>query len=656
MLCTAPGGIVYINFDTATDKANLKGIFDCGWLLAPDTVAKLAGSASAPHCTFVNASRVAAFLGNGATIQMNEKIAIAPSVKRGLRRLTGCADSAFPNGSLTRLCFFTSQGAGNSVRVNRPSNPVAPVAVLKGPSVLGPCDDLLLDASSSYGSAGREMQFYFGLRPGSPNDAAVRALIFKASHAPYSTNKIALPSKSMAQGANYSFVVSLSWIHLFFLTYISIEADADAADLIFSQLRIVNFLDVEDETELFVSKASDSSPVVQIQGPPTRQAFSSRPFKLRGDVSLSNCSGASDPTLDLQWSIVSIAPWGIQAPPLDPQTEQTRALYVPANALSPGYTYTFQLLASSAVRPAEAGADTVDVYCSFSPLVAVIDGGSRTVSALDALALDATQSHDLDDSASAASHPLMYSWGCETEGGGACFRDTEGVLLQSAARIALRAGTLVPGAYRFSVNVTKEPGPRRASTAVDVWVYPGRVPAVGISPLASPVVNPGVRLVLAGQLAAGAGPNATTLWTQTDGEDVLAYPALVSTQLGLPSLSIRPGVLVAGQAYAFRLTARDGAAWGFAELRFTVNAPPTSGSFAVSPTAGRGLADAFTLECRDWADSAEDMPLAYEFRYLDNATAGDPEIPLGTPDANVYQVTFPEPAGGRARAALTVVA
>jgi hypothetical protein len=204
------GGMIFIYFNTATDKAGLRGQFSCGLLLDPESLAKLTGTSDIPQCVFVNSSVVAVSVCWGATLQMSEKVILAPSVPRGLRQQTGCATAASgPSfAAASSVCFFTSLGAGNTVRVERPDSPMAPVAVLKGPSILGPCDDLTLDASSSYGSGGRQLQFFFGLLPGAANDAALRRLIFAASRAPYHTNTITIPAKSLLQEANYSFMVS----------------------------------------------------------------------------------------------------------------------------------------------------------------------------------------------------------------------------------------------------------------------------------------------------------------------------------------------------------------------------------------------------------------------------------------------------------------
>ena len=389
-----------------------------------------------------------------------------------------------------------------------------------------------------------------------------------------------------------------------------------------------------------------------------RQVFSTQSFKLRGDVTLSNCSDTHVDSLDLQWSIISTLPAAVSVPTLDPQTENTRTLYVPPQVLLPGTNYTFLLEVSVFSSEGGTGVATVEVVCVFGPLVASIDGGSRTTSAQESLVLDASKSYDLDGSMIASTYPFVFSWACINDQGGLCFVDTEGVLLQSSSMLFLKAGTLLPGAYLFSVNATKEPGPRVSTTAVWVWVYPGLVPAVGIDPLSFPVVNPGVRLVLSGQVPASGSGNYAMLWSQTEGDDLMQYPKYVSTPLNLPSLAIQTNVLTAGQAYSFRFTVIDGKSGlvGFAEIRFTVNSPPTSGSFSVSPTIGYGLIDTFTLLCVNWADEAEDLPISYEFRYIENATQSTAELPLGSPDTNSYSVTLPVPPPPQQQLTLTLVA
>jgi hypothetical protein len=342
----------------------------------------------------------------------------------------------------------------------------------------------------------------------------------------------------------------------------------------------------------------------------------------------------------LEWS-VTVLDGGGPPPPLDLRTYLTRTLFVPAGSLRPDSRYLFQLTAQLA--DGESGVETVEVQCVFGPVVAVIDGGSRTVSAREPLVINASKSYDLDAASSSASNasdsavegpaarPFAFAWSCATPAGGACFDDSAGLLLRDSPTVSLPAGALVPGAYVFRVNATKEPGPRLDWDAVTLWVVPDSLPPAGVDPLPTPVVNPGDRLVISGRSAAlggsggggGGWVNATSRWTQVEGDAVAVYPDWVSTPLDLPSLSFRPGALSSGQTYAFRFTvtaaravgdAGGGPRAGFAEVRFRVNTAPTSGTFEVAPTRGAGLVDVFTLACRDWVDELEDLPLTYEFR------------------------------------------
>ena len=201
------GGMIFVTFDSITDKSGLTGRFNCSLLIEAKSLALLSGAAEDPQCTFVNPTVLSISLCSGASVRVNDKITLSSVTGRGLRQQTACLNNARIIGLEKRICFITSQVTSSSVRVDRPVDPVSPVAILKGPSLLGVCDDLVLDASSSYGSAGRQLQFYFGLLPGSANDDSVRALILRASRPPYHANKITIPAKALLDETNYTFLV-----------------------------------------------------------------------------------------------------------------------------------------------------------------------------------------------------------------------------------------------------------------------------------------------------------------------------------------------------------------------------------------------------------------------------------------------------------------
>ena len=199
--------MIFITFDSITDNAGLKGRFECSLLVEKSSLTLLSGTAELPQCTFVNTTTLSISLCSGASVRVNDKISISATAGRGLRQQAGCSNAFRGSGLEKRVCFITSRVTTGSVRVDRPGDPVSPVAILKGPSLLSVCDDLVLDASSSYGSAGRPLQFYFGLVPGSPNDDTVRALILRESRPPFRANKITIPAKALLDQTNYTFRV-----------------------------------------------------------------------------------------------------------------------------------------------------------------------------------------------------------------------------------------------------------------------------------------------------------------------------------------------------------------------------------------------------------------------------------------------------------------
>jgi len=83
-------------------------------------------------------------------------------------------------------------------------------------------------------------------------------------------------------------------------------------------------------------------------------------------------------------------------------------------------------------------------------------------------------------------------------------------------------------------------------------------------------------------------------------------------------LVLAAGSLIGGITYAFRLTVTDNtdpASTAFAEVSFTTNAPPSSGTFTATPPWGYVLTTSFTLTDDNWVDDADDYPLRYSFYY-----------------------------------------
>ena len=603
------GGHIYVDFDQQTNKANVTGAFSCDVLFADQTVALLAAVPTDATCRFLSATQLDVVLGFGATVLVNDDLTWRPDV---LRRRPVCSSKD--------VCFDYSFSLEGKVRVKRPRNPVSPTAILKAPASVGPCDSVTLDASASYGSAGRQLQYLFGLEPGTKNDKVVRNFILGKVVRPYELNAIEIPKHLLMVGESYQFVVKVS-----------------------------NFLDAAHTDIITVTKVADSGPAVFIEGPNTVDVRSSQPFKLRGSATLSACNEGSE-DIEWAWSVTSTSAPSSMLPTLNEKTKDTRNLYVPENSLVPGHSYSFILTGKMAANVSNFGAATVVVNCVFAPVLAQVSGGDKGISMNEDLLLDAGGSLDLDGAHAVGG--FNYKWTCQNAAGQECFNDVDGLLLRDTSKLELARGTLVPGVYTFGVSVSKEPGPRTAFTSVTVYVMPTAQMTVTILPLSTAKINSNERLVLNGQFETGCGASQLPdlLWSQSAGDDVLQYPSTMSTPGTLKGLALKPNVLVPGATYRFRLTARCPkssigpitAPIGFGEINVKVNVAPSSGQFQVTPTVGKGTEDKFTLTMLNWVDDPEDLPFKYEFRYATQASPTD-QVPLGTVDTNYIEASLPGP-------------
>ena len=163
-------------------------------------------------------------------------------------------------------------------------------------------------------------------------------------------------------------------------------------------------------------------------------------------------------------------------------------------------------------------------------LVAIIAGGDRRVSSSLPLVLDASGSHDPDQS----EEPFNYLWSCSPE---PCFADPDGLLLQNAARIVIPA-PIAPGTRSVWVEVSKDPGPRAATARVAIEVVPEVVSSVGVA-FSAPMkakVNAGERLALVGSVFSADGEvcapdKARFAWSFDGGDLALAQPAVRTISL-----------------------------------------------------------------------------------------------------------------------------
>jgi len=289
----------------------------------------------------------------------------------------------------------------------------------------------------------------------------------------------------------------------------------------------------------------------------------------------------------------------------------------------------------------------------------------KTLSVLDDVVLDASRSADPDDPSPSDPQtpfgPLHY-WSClnateeEATPQGDCFEDKFGLLFPDPTdrKLTLPAGTLRPGKYLFELQIMKEPLfspsgsiPGRVvalQKVIEVKDLPedgsarrrildsveSRAPPVQIVPLMGSIVNSNERLALESSIPNRAlyGDSIPYHWEILEGVlDLNGYPGVLATPRNSSNLVVRKNALTPGQTYKLALTATNTLSGQFSadDIAFSVNGPPSSGSFQIVPSVGYAASTRFTLSCLGWEDDGVD-PVEFEFRYYD-PTTGD-QIPL----------------------------
>jgi hypothetical protein len=436
----------------ATNRAGLIGIEPCAKVLMPETIAHLG---SGPLCSFPNDFQLDIFLGYAATIVPNDFITYKPTAIVNVRRNS----------------FFTT---GSSI-VERPTRVPKPKLVVRAPVILSVCDDFVLDASGSYGTAGRQLNFSFGIFPNVPNEHAISEMLTRYSEVG-TVNVVTIPGELLLPDISYHFVVS-----------------------------VANFLREITQRTVTVVRRSFAVPRVLVQGDPVLRTTRDQGLYVRAAVSVpegvpladseflldnggnvSNATNASAafaavpscavpyPEMEFRWlydtSTAEAKRGGTFA--FDPKTRFRKTLYIAPNSLTSGETYFLRVVGCVVGHPDLCNEAHAQIEVSFSA-VSVKLSAPMVLQPLGALTLNASSSVDPDDpTPSRPSFPFgafMYRWQCinVTSNGvtpepfplNSCFKDVLGVLSPDPLSPELRVppGLLQEGTYLFVLSYTKEP-------------------------------------------------------------------------------------------------------------------------------------------------------------------------------------------------------
>jgi len=485
------------------------------------------------------------------------------------------------------------------VSVAAAGDPVPVVLALPAsPLVVSYCTgDLVVDAAASTGGGGRALQFAWDVDFDSTTDATDIILRYPLTNRPEWTDDIDL----MYLDPFNVYVQATNWLGSTATRMVRVEPTLLAV------------------------------PNVYIEAGSERTMFRWQPLKVFAFGFSETCDGASV-ALEYDWYVVGTPVWSASQDP--------RAFKLAPYSLDTGSFYEVVVTVTDSRYATNTARTTM--YVQQSEVLAVIDGGSKSVASGTTVVLDASRSVDPDGM------ELTFVW------------KENGVASGTGATYETEA-PLIGATSIYEVHVYTSDG-RTASYETTLYGVDAAGPALSIEAPAGRVDCTSTVVVPA--FASKAAANYTLAWSATANdifERALA-PTTAKVDANKESdLALVFGAtdgLVAGSTYAFRLAARMQGSSSFADVMVQCNAAPTSGLFTASPATGTVYETSFDLFATSWVDL--DLPLTYDFYQasvpLTNAASSpsfSTELPAGDPLALYVDVR--DAFGASTRAATSVV-
>ena len=579
-----------ITFDRSTDKAISKlslssTIFACNQLFSFQ-------NAAASTCLWTSESQVTATLPSNSFLMYKNVSVLKDSIQ-----------SMFCSNVIQIGCRFTPHNI--SVLVQTPYFPVVPFAVVSAPKQISQCDNLVIDATDSYGSANHDWKIIEWSIVYTAPDSTNATLYWQYSKAlsAWLTNycngstfdKISIPKAQLRGSGDY--VITMALTNVFNKTSKATTA-----------VKIV---------------ASNDVPSVRIVGPKTITTYRSNPVNLIGEVSVSSCKKADvKNTYTYLWTIFKGGEYVKNLPSL---SNSPTMFKLDAYSFEPLTVYTVQFVVVT--KDSQIYTASVRIQVDLNEVFALIAGGSyQRIAATSRYTLDGSSSYSLDSPTN--SSVLRYRWTCvETTlayFGASCTGFTLGNRQKNVISLASYRGSSAVRTLSFTLFVTTLDG-ITANTTMVLDVTPvSNAPVVSLSPVIKKYTS--TDKIVATAKIIGSLPSFA-IWSIEDSSVNSSTSFLTSRSIRVNSgtrtfqQAIRGNVFTPGRTYTLRLSAwytgessLDSVV--FSEVILNINNPPQNGLLTVSPREGKALNTTFRLLTYGWADEVEDLPISYSLEYM----------------------------------------
>jgi hypothetical protein len=611
------GSAAVFTFSSATDYAGITSTasWSCDKLFSFD-------SASTSKCIWTNSSAVTMTLPTTAALVAYNAYVVPYASKvtlLGSKLRAACGGRA--------NCTANVVTAQTTLTFGVLGDAMSPTVVLQGATKVTNCEAFVIDASSSYGSGGRQWKRVSWSIVDQVNDYAEASVIQTAAYG--RANISALLNSSSVYD---EIVIPAQYLYPTTLTF---------------SLTLVNYLGGSSTKTLNVEVLSYgqgiSVPIqLAIVGSSQIATTVSDAAVLMANVSFPSCVD-SRTKLSYVWSVSDLGTDETvdSTPGLSPNPLQFNLLPYMLEYL---HTYSVTVTVSSETTSTSAASSTVAVAESI--VQAIVEGGYQRSAPVDLpLALDGSSSRDFNVRPNATQN-LLYSWSCRistlsTEYGNDCgvFTDpsvgSDGSTSVSTAVVTIAANAMaVNESYLFTLTVSDSSGARYDSVDVAVMgIEAGSVVMVMgtqvTSPFAYYVSLGGTKLTLSSTIYGTSDVQAT--WSATFSGSAVQLSGLLTQQdrsfssdeVGsddgmLFPLVVAASVLTGNRLYTFTQTACLVAATSrcsSASVNVFIADAPTSGFLAASPSVGIELTTNFLLSSNGWVDTTDGYPIQYSFFY-----------------------------------------
>ena len=597
------GSFLTVAFSTSTNKGGTSTTFPCNALFS-------FSCASTSQCQWMDSTSVKVLLQGTPNNDLCARVGSALSLVSSAQIKARCqAVGDTGDGKACSKYSTWATAAAVTVRIEAPVSPLAPSVSISAPAVLGSCDSLSLDVSGSSGSGGRAWA-NSSITVSGPANADITTMAARLRQITVLTPPPSIASNLFRKGTQYNFLVTLC-----------------------------NFLGQCGVASKQVLVLNDTLPSVSLPGPALRTVSRKDGLSLASAAFVSTCDGKkSSAGLSYKWSVFNN---GVQQLTAVSVSKDNSRFLLPTFTLNAGVFYQVSV-SVSAPGNTQASSASVQVFVQRGSIMATIkDGSARTVRVSSLLVLDASSSSDEDLlGVTGSGAGLQFSWSCYQT---APVFDTSCVSMFDTSRTVATAASplleLLPLSSaaglegRVTVQVSDAQGTRTATTSVMVSVLPALAPVVSLSASNVPatgIINAGQLLQLAGTFSVPASTGGNATWMVSDPSVVLKTIALFPLSVtvlpgnsGSPSAMLSRSVFMSfpanslpvGATLTFSLVGaipfQGRQAVG--SVTVTINAPPSPGSFYVSPEEGVELDKPFQFVALNWVDS--DLPLSYQFSY-----------------------------------------